>query len=253
MSGTATRRNDAHGRLGGILSGIAVAVGCVLFLGGFVWGAVVYEPFTVPTGSMRPTVHPGDRVLGRRLDGGTVRRGDIVVFTDPVWGDVPLVKRVVGVGGDTVSCCDRHGRLVVDGTSVTEPYLARPGRASATGFTVKVPAGRVFLLGDNRDVSEDSRYHLSASDGTVPVSEVRARVEATVWPLGRMRALHSPAAFAALPGGTSPAGPFTTIAWAVAAGVLLIFGGAAWGPVSNRFRRRDRGTARLDPVGESHG
>ena len=79
MSGTG-RTEDGRGRLGNALSGLAVAVGCVLFLGGFVWGAVVYQPYTVPTDSMTPTVKAGDRVLAERIDGDEVRRGDIVVF-----------------------------------------------------------------------------------------------------------------------------------------------------------------------------
>ncbi|MCW0121709.1 signal peptidase I, partial [Bacillus subtilis] len=92
---------------------------------GFVWAAVVYQPYTVPTDSMSPTVKPGDRVLAERIDGADVRRGDVVVFTDEVWGATPMVKRVVGVGGDKVACCDREGRLTVNGTPVDEPYLDR--------------------------------------------------------------------------------------------------------------------------------
>lgn len=253
MSGTAIRSSDGHGhgRLGNILSGLAVAVGCVLFLGGFAWGAITYQPFTVPTDSMKPTVNPGDRVLGQRLDGGQVHRGDVVVFSDPVWGDVPLVKRVIGVGGDKVTCCDKQGRLMVDGKPITESYLDQSGPASATGFSVKVPAGRIFLLGDNRNVSEDSRFHLSDSDGTVPVSEVKARVEATVWPLARLSDLSRPTAFSALPGGSSPSGPLTLIAAAVVAGVVLIFGGAAYGPIAGLFRRgRSRNGSRANAMSE---
>ncbi len=254
MSGSATQRTDGHGRLGNILSGLAVAVGCVLFLGGFAWGAITYQPFTVPTDSMQPTVNPGDRVLAQRLDGAAPHRGDIVVFSDPVWGDVPLVKRVVGVGGDKVTCCDKQGDLMVDGKAITESYLDQPGRASATGFSVKVPAGRIFLLGDNRNVSEDSRFHLTDSDGTVPVSEVKARVEATVWPLSRLRDISPPSSFSALPGGTSPHGPLTLITWAVIAGVVLIFGGAAYGPIAGLFRRgRGRNAIRTEPLSEPRG
>lgn len=226
--------------LGNVLSGLAVALGCVLFLGGFVWGAVVYEPFTVPTNSMQPTVNPGDRVLAQRTHAAAPHRGDVVVFTDPTWGDLPLVKRVVAVGGDDVACCDVHGHLTVDGHSITEPYLDPDDHdlGSATKFSLTVPAGRLFLLGDNRSVSEDSRAHLMDPDhGTVPVSAVEARVDATLWPLGRMRELPPTHAFAALPGGTSSPGPIALIAWAIVVGVVLIFGGAAYGPVSRLFHR----------------
>ena len=172
MSSSATQRSDrkgGRGRLGNILSGLAVAVGCVLFLGGFAWGAVLYEPFTVPTDSMQPTVNPGDRVLAQRIDGNQAHRGDVVVFQDPAWGNVPLVKRVVGLGGDKVACCDKQGRLTVNGTPLDEPYLFGHGPASQVGFSVTVPSGQLFMLGDNRPVSEDSRVHLTDADhGSVP-------------------------------------------------------------------------------------
>lgn len=113
-----------------MVSNLAVAVGCVLFLGGFAWGAVVYKPYTVPTDSMSPTVNPGERVLAQRIDGADVRRGDVVVFTDPVWGDVPMVKRVVGVGGDKVACCEDEGRMTINGEPVEEPYLQAKGGAA---------------------------------------------------------------------------------------------------------------------------
>lgn len=131
MSGSG--RHDGRGKLGNVLSNLAVAVGCVLFLGGFAWGAVVYKPYTVPTDSMTPTVNAGDRILAERVDGGDVRRGDVVVFTDATWGDVPMVKRVVGVGGDTIACCDKDGRLTVNGKAVDEPYLRADGASSLGG------------------------------------------------------------------------------------------------------------------------
>lgn len=111
MSGTG-RTGDGHGKLGSMLSGLAVAVGLVLFLGGFAWGALVYKPYIVPTESMTPTVNAGDRVLAERVDGSEVRRGDVVVFTDPAWdNNMPMVKRVVGIGGDKIACCEKSGRL----------------------------------------------------------------------------------------------------------------------------------------------
>ncbi len=239
MNSSTTRGSGGRGRLGNVLSGLAVAAGCVLFLGGFVWGAIVYQPYTVPTDSMQPTVNPGDRVLAQRVDGSAVRRGDIVVFNDPEWGDVPLVKRVIGVGGDKIACCDSRGRLTVDGKPIAEPYLNQRGPASATGFSATVPAGRLFLLGDNRNVSEDSRVHLSDSqDGTVPRDVVSGRVDATVWPLSRLGEASRPSSFAALPGGVSAPGPVTLITSSVVAGAVLIFGGAAYGPIAGRRAKR---------------
>ncbi|MET8679419.1 signal peptidase I [Streptomyces sp. NPDC004647] len=235
----AVRTDDGRGRLGSVLSGLAVAVGCVLFLGGFGWGAVLYKPYTVPTDSMEPTVHAGDRVLAQRIDGGEVRRGDVVVFTDSVWGNMPMVKRVVGVGGDTVSCCDTQGRLKVNGGPVEEPYLQGRGPASPDEFETSVPRGSLFLLGDNRRTSQDSRMHLTDGDhGAVPRGSVDARVEATAWPLGGSGMLAPPTPFEALPGGVSEPGPLPLIFVAVVAGVVLILGGAAYGPIVARAGRR---------------
>ncbi|WNF29879.1 signal peptidase I [Streptomyces sp. C11-1] len=243
MSGTG-RNNDGRGRAGTMVSGLAVAVGCVLFLGGFVWAAVVYQPYTVPTASMSPTVKPGDRVLAERIEGADVRRGDVVVFTDEVWGAAPMVKRVVGVGGDKVVCCDKEGRLTVNGTPVDEPYLSRgpaaPGKqapASPQDFTAEVPRGQIFLLGDERATSLDSRVHLEdAGQGSVPLSAVRARVDAVAWPMNGM--IGRPASFAALPGGVSAEGPLPLQLGATAVGAALILGGAVYGPLAARLARR---------------
>lgn len=243
-------RHDGRGRLGNTLSNLAVAVGCVLFLGGFAWGAVVYKPYTVPTDSMAPTVNAGDRVLAERVDGGDVRRGDVVVFTDSTWGDVPMVKRVVGVGGDKVACCDKDGRLTVNGEPVEEPYLRAEGASSPTpadggspaspqDFTADVPEGQLFLLGDERSTSLDSRVHLGdPGQGSVPRSAVQARVDAVAWPMDGM--IGRPQAFAAMPGGVSSEGPLPSQAGALVVGVVLILGGAAYGPLAARSARSGR-------------
>ncbi|WP_326810555.1 signal peptidase I [Streptomyces scopuliridis] len=239
MSGTgrAERSNGGHGRLGSVLSGLAVAVGCVLFLGGFVWGAVEYRPYTVPTNSMDPTVKAGDRVLAQRISGDEVRRGDVVVFKDADWANMPMLKRVVAIGGDKIACCDAEGRLTVNGTAVEEPYVRGiGGRASTTDFDATVPEGKLFLLGDERSGSLDSRVHLEdAGQGSVPRSAVDARVDAVAWPLGGV--IERPAGFSALPGGVSGPGPVRLIVGVVVAGALLIFGGAAYGPIARRFSK----------------
>ncbi|MFE6037250.1 signal peptidase I [Streptomyces sp. NPDC056452] len=249
MSGTG-RTDDGRGRLGTMLSNLAVAVGCVLFLGGFAWGAVVYQPYTVPTESMTPTVNAGDRVLAERVDGADVRRGDVVVFTDAAWGDVPMVKRVVGVGGDKVACCDRNGRLTINGKPIEEPYLRANGGpllveadgeapASVQEFTAEVPEGQLFLLGDERTGSLDSRVHLKdPGQGSVPRSAVQARVDAIAWPMNGM--IDRPEAFAALPGGVSSNGPLRLQIGAVVAGVALIVGGAAFGAIAGRSGRGNK-------------
>ncbi|MET9294542.1 signal peptidase I [Streptomyces sp. NPDC003077] len=245
MSGGDKRRaDDGHGRTAGhLLSGLAVAVGCVLFLGGFVWGALVYRPYAVPTDSMAPTIAVGDRVLAEQVNGADVRRGDIVVFRDAVWGDGPMMKRVIGVGGDKVACCTKDGRLTVDGKPVEEPYVPGGGPASPTPFSATVPAGQIFLLGDHRFDSVDSRSHLAdGGHGSIPRSAVDARVDALAWPLSRMGMMERPTGFAGLPGGTSEPGPLRVITVAVIAGAVLILGGAAYGPLARlRGRRRPAG------------
>ncbi|MFE7294595.1 signal peptidase I [Streptomyces sp. NPDC057579] len=240
MSSSTERMTDGRGRTtGSVLSGLAVAVGCVLFLGGFVWGALLYRPYTVPTDSMSPTIAAGARVMAEKVSGSEIRRGDIVVFKDATWGDLPMVKRVVGVGGDTVACCTKKGLLTVNGIPIEEPYLHSEGPASPIGFKAAVPTGQLFLLGDHRNDSLDSRVHLTDGDhGSVPRSAVAARVDARAWPLDGVGMLQRPASFAALPGGTSQPGPLQPLVLAVVAGAVLILGGAAYGPIA---RRKGRG------------
>ncbi|MFE7277831.1 signal peptidase I [Streptomyces sp. NPDC057623] len=237
--GSAARGNENSGtRLGGVLSGLAVALGLVLFLGGFAWGAVIYLPYTVPTSSMAPTIGAGDRVLAQRVDGGEVRRGDVVVFTDKTWvTNAPVVKRVVAVGGDTVA--STGGKLTVNGKQIDEPYLADDGLAELQNFpTVTVPKGRLFLLGDERSGSLDSTAHLTdAAKGTVARSAVSARVDAVVWPMNGM--LERPTSFEQL-GALSSPGPLRTMVALVVAGGVLVLGGGAYGPIANRRSKRAR-------------
>lgn len=235
--GEAGRTEGGRGRLGNVLSGLAVAVGCVLFLGGFGWGALVYKPYTVPSDSMTPSIRTGDRVLAQRISGTEVRRGDVVIFTDEVWGAMPMVKRVVGVGGDKVVCCDREKRMLLNGKPIEEPYLQSKDGVDSQPFSAKVPDGELFLLGDERRTSVDSRGHLmDSTGGTVPVSKVDARVDAVAWPVGGV--LERPQTFASLPGGVSEPGPVRLLVAAIVAGVALIFGGAAYGPLTKLLGRR---------------
>ena len=143
---------------------LAAVVVLALLVGVLVPGRVAHV-FTLDSASMVPTLGPGDRVLVNRLD--EPGRGDLVVFRDPGgWvrsgpagsaGDTgaSLVKRVIGVAGDRVSCCS-HGALLVNGEPLAEPYLTG-GPASDLAFDVTVPAGALWVLGDNRADSRDSR------------------------------------------------------------------------------------------------
>jgi signal peptidase I len=238
--------DEGRGRLGNTLSGLAVALGCVLFLGGFVWGAVLYQPYTVPTDSMSPTITAGDRILAERIDGGQVKRGDVVVFRQKSWSDMPMVKRVVAVGGDKIACCT-EGKLTVNGEKIDEGYLPEGEDAETMGIPeVTVPEGRLFLLGDERSGSLDSTAHLTeAGSGTVPRTSVDARVAAIAWPMDGM--LARPTGFETL-GPLSPPGPLRLITTAIAAGAVLVLGGGAYGPTSKLLGRRGR-TATPEPAG----
>ncbi|MFJ8632979.1 signal peptidase I [Streptomyces sp. NPDC093568] len=240
-------RGPAGSRTGQRLSGLAVALGLVLFLGGFAWGAVIYRPYIVPTPSMEPTIGAGDRVLAERIDGDDIRRGDVVVFTDKSWvSNAPVVKRVVAVGGDTVACCT-DGKLTVNGKRIDEPYLPKGTLAEIQNFpTVTVPQGRLFLLGDERSGSLDSTAHLTdAAGGTVARSAVSARVDAVVWPMDGM--LTRPTGFEQL-GALSSPGPLRTLVALVVAGAVLVLGGGAYGPVAKLLGGRRSGT-RTEPAG----
>lgn len=234
-AGTGTARPGGS-RTGQRLSGLAVALGLVLFLGGFGWAAFAYRPYTVPTSSMTPTIGVGDRVLAQRVDGSDIRRGDVVVFRDKDWvTGSDVVKRVVAVGGDTVSCCT-DGKLTVNGKQIEEPYLPKGSLAEAKKIpAVKVPEGRLFLLGDERQGSLDSTAHLTdAAKGTVSRDAVSTRVDAVIWPMKGM--LKRPTGFEVL-GPLSQPGPLRTIEAMIVAGAVLVLVGGAYGPIANRLAR----------------
>lgn len=171
------------------------------------------QAFYVPSQSMENTLLPSDRILASKITTNLsgVKRGQIVVFKDPgSWlpttpapttaplrrglefiGLVPsaegddLVKRVIGVAGDQIACCDTSGRIVLNGVPLDEPYL-KPGTSTdQLQFDVTVPANSIFVMGDNRPESADSRYHLNENDGGVPVDNVVGRVFVNVWPIDR--------------------------------------------------------------------
>src|SRR5690348_4217391 len=135
-------------RVEGVLQGIGITVGLLGLIGGFVLLAVQYRPYSVPTDSMAPTVQPGDTVLAHPVKGSEIGRGDVIVFSDPLWGTSAMVKRVIGVGGDTIACCDSAGRTTVNGKPVTESYVNSSSSSALLlgdkAFSAKVPAGRLF-------------------------------------------------------------------------------------------------------------
>ena len=176
------------------------------------------ESYYIPTASMEPTLTPGDRVLVNKIGGGSsLQRGDLVVFdgthifagraagsgsglssavgrlmgslasrlwTDPNESD--YVKRVVGLPGDHVVCCDLRGLLTVNGVEVQEPYLYPGDKPSDLTFDVQVPTARIWVMGDHRSDSADSRSHLGdPGGGMVPLDDVIGRAGLIYWPPSR--------------------------------------------------------------------
>jgi signal peptidase I len=193
---------------------LAVAISAVVRS---LWLDVYY----IPSASMEPLLSTGDRILVARTatPAASVTRGDVVVFdgrgsfaplnsgNGPVvdalaetgrWlglagSDTTYVKRVIGLPGDKVVCCDAGGRLTVNGQQVTEPYLYPGDSPSETKFSIEVPAGRLWLMGDHRSVSADSRSLLGApGGGMVPLERVIGRPVQIIWPLDRFAAVARP-------------------------------------------------------------
>lgn len=187
--------------------------------------AFLAQMFFVPSASMRPQLIEDDRILVEKISvwDREVERGDVVVFRDPGgWlGATPeptgiqaalslvglypdgghLVKRVVAVGGDEVACCDDEGRVTVNGEPLEEGYLRDGMAPSQKPFEVSIPGDRVWVLGDNRSNSQDSRFHLTdPGQGSVPLVNVVGKVWAIVWPTDRMKVLDRPGTYADLDG-----------------------------------------------------
>ena len=171
--------------------------------------------FYIPSGSMENTLQIKDRVAVNKVPfiSKNISRGDVVVFRDPDnWlpeiidydtnkyvakaksalvavGVLPnptkqyLVKRVVGVAGDHIICCTKGGNLTINDVEVTEPYIFAGNKPSEMKFDVTVPEGKIWVMGDHRGASADSRYHQEdINKGFVPLSRVTGRVVAVIWP-----------------------------------------------------------------------
>jgi signal peptidase I len=179
-----------------------VVLGAILVIIAFVTTVllqnVIVTPFGVPSVSMENTLHVGDRILVNKLSyaASPAQRGDVVVFSDPGgWlegarqsgdnGDY-LVKRVIGLPGDHVSCCSTGGRVTVNGRELDEQFAVVPdGSPSALApFDVTVPAGDLWVLGDNRQKSRDSSQTQELkTKGFVPIANVVGQAVLKIWPL----------------------------------------------------------------------
>ncbi len=192
--------------------------------------------FYIPSGSMEDTLQINDRVIVSLLTPSVnaLKRGDVVVFTDPGgWltdegttttgstsplnaalafvGLVPpddndhLIKRVIGLPGDKVKCCNAVGQLTINGVPIDEPYIKLPSgekQSDRFEFSITVPKGDVWVMGDNRWDSADSAYHEANHDATpfVPISDVTGQAFVISWPASRWAWLGSyPLVFADVP------------------------------------------------------
>jgi len=200
----------------------------------------LFQAFYIPSGSMENTLHVGDRVLVNRLSYkvGHVQRGQVVVFSgvdswtpegsisqphNPVLrglrkvgsylgfapsGETDFIKRVVGIPGDHVVCCDTQGRLIINGTAMRESYLY-PGSDNRTlPFDVTVPPGRLWVEGDHRNDSADSRLHTGLpGGGTIPINKVVGRAFVIVWPFSHAHQLTIPRSYHTISNATASALP----------------------------------------------
>ena len=178
--------------------------------------------FFIPSGSMENTLQVADRVAVNRVPflSQTIHRGDVIVFRDPAgWlpsapsagenvviskvkelfvavGVLPnpakqyLVKRVIGIPGDHVVCCDKNKSLIVNGKSITEPYIYVGNNPSDMKFDITVAPGKYWVMGDHRGASADSRYHQDdINQGQVPRNRITGRVVAIIWPVKHMKVI----------------------------------------------------------------
>jgi signal peptidase I len=213
------------------------------------------QAFWIPSGSMENTLELNDRVLVNKIvyDTRSIHRGDIVVFNgDGSWdpgvpppansnfvqkffsgfasmfgfghpGDI-LIKRVIGLPGDQVACCDAQGRVTVNGIPLTEQsYLYPRDAPSEERFNIVVQPGRLWVMGDHRSISDDSRLHEGdPGGGTVPENAVIGRAFVIIWPPSRWRILPIPATFEQPKlNSSSAAAPAGTAVGSAAAAALL--------------------------------
>lgn len=190
-----------------ILLGVAILVAVLV-------RTFLLQTFYIPSGSMEHTLDLNDRVLVNKLvhDFRSPERGEIIVFKAPrQWRSNPneedFIKRVIGVGGDRIRCCDQ-GRLTVNGQPLDESYIhSEDGRrdpAASRSFDVVVPDGRLWVMGDHRSQSGDSLQNWADSNkdimmATVPEDAVVGRAFTIFWPVDRATWLSVPDTFYSVP------------------------------------------------------
>ena len=190
-----------------ILLGVAILVAVLV-------RAFVLQTFFIPSPSMENTLKIDDRVLVNKLvyDFRSPHRGEVIVFKAPTeWSGNPdgedFIKRVIGVGGDHVVCCDRTGgqdRLVINGKPVDEPFIFPGNKPADQDFDITVPKGRLWVKGDHLEASGDSLEHWQQSGedinvATIPEGEVVGRAFTIFWPVSRATWLSVPEQFDGIP------------------------------------------------------
>ena len=190
-----------------ILLGVAILVAVLV-------RAFVLQTFFIPSPSMENTLKIDDRVLVNKLvyDFRSPHRGEVIVFKAPTeWSGNPdgedFIKRVIGVGGDHVVCCDRTSgqeRLVINGKPIDEPFLFPGNKPADQDFDITVPKGRLWVMGDHREASGDSLEHWQQSGedinvATIPEGEVVGRAFTIFWPVSRATWLSVPEQFDGIP------------------------------------------------------
>ena len=224
-------------RRGGVVAAIreVVAIAATALVISFLIKTFLAQAFWIPSGSMEDTLVYGDRVMVSKIQAGSlgVDRGDIVVFEDPGgWlptieredrgpvvngllrglefvGVAPssqgnhLIKRVIGLPGDTVACCDDDGRLSVNGEPLQEDYLAPGDQPSTTDFEITVPEDHIWLMGDHRSNSRDSRANDDGTGetGSVPLDNVVGQAVVLIFPFDHFDWFTVPETFDTVPEG----------------------------------------------------
>lgn len=192
---------------------VVVAVGASMLVKTF-----VMKSFYIPTESMTPTLEINDNILVSRLypDFMPIQRGDIIVFKDSQnWMNLPpvtedatlletisnfimlsepadnqfLIKRIIGMPGDVVTCCDANGNITINDKIIKESYLPKNIQPSEIDFSVTVPKGKVWVMGDNRDNSSDSRYHQDINGGFINQEDIVGKAFYRLFPFDRMSGL----------------------------------------------------------------
>lgn len=190
-------------RIPGWLEVVILVVG--VFVVGLLVKTFIVAFFYIPSGSMQETLQIGDRVAVNKVvyHFRSVERGDIIVFdgsglfTPEVGDEHDFIKRVIGIGGDHVVCCNASGQITVNGIALDEESFVYPGNpASLIPFDVRVPDGKLWVMGDHRSASADSRSHLGdPGGGFVPITRVVGRAMAVIWPLSDAQVLQIPGTF----------------------------------------------------------